>query len=90
MQTHHWIVCAAWPASIKCGLHTDDDDAPKLQFWWGADVFDDSSMESQDLVGTRLAFEIAAPTTVPNNAPPGAYKGYSHPPVAYKEYGEGS
>ena len=86
MQTHHWIMCAAWPASIACGLHTDEDDAPKLQFWWGSDVFDDSSIETQEIAGTRLAFEISAPVTIPTNANSSAYAGYSHPPINYQPY----
>jgi hypothetical protein len=86
MQTHHWIMCAAWPASIACGLHTDEDDAPKLQFWWGSDVFDDSSIETQEVAGTRLAFEISAPVTIPTNANSSAYAGYNHPPINYQPY----
>lgn len=84
MRTHHWIICASWPSSIACGLHADEDDAPKLQFWFGSDVYDDSSMETQEMSGTRLGFEITAPVTTPLNAPSSAYAGYNHPsPYAF-------
>ena len=67
MFQRHWIICAAWdPSYASTGLYADEDDAPKLQFYFGSDVRDDVSMDAQELHGCRLAFEITAPTSAPN------------------------